>query len=516
VTTIDLECTGLMTFAGRPSGPRDEPAYDSSARRMTATVVRDLPVLRIEQPALRSFRHGRYTILREIGSGAMATVYAAYDRQLDRKIAIKVIRDRRTRGQREAQASAKIRHPNVVQIHETGTHNGQDFIAMELVEGVTLTAWQSQRRRNVYDTLAIYAQAGRGLAAAHRAGIVHRDFKPDNVIVDAHGHPRVTDFGLARLVDAPAERPRVVVAPLPAGECSTQRDTLVGTPAYMAPEQFVRADVDSRADQFSLCAALYEAVYGVRPIAGETVEELRLNAQAGCIQAPTEQRPAPAALHAVLLRGLALDPDDRWPSVDELVDRLDALTEQLAWPSVHELVDGLAAFQGHSAPPRPRVRPPLVIIAALCAAFGVPAGLRLGEAAKERWALLAVSVASSLVVSLMVLLARRAIQGDELRRRLLALTLVGGLGSVFTRALALASRYSLEQTLVFEMSELGLLCLAAAPLIAPVLGVGCGILWSAAIAVALGAPALPTTALAATLVAVPFLVAWSSSSTADA
>lgn len=335
-------------------------------------------------------------------------------------------------------------------------------------------------------------------------------FKPDNVIVDAHDHPRVTDFGLARLVGAPDERPRVVVAPLPAGECSTQRDTLVGTPAYMAPEQFVDSAVDARADQFSLCAALYEAVYGVRPIAGETVEELQINARAGRIQAPDEPRPVPAALRAVLLRGLARDPDDRWPTVDDLVDRLDALTEPFAWPSVEELVDGLATIEGRGARQRPPARPPLGVVFAACVAFGAPAVLRVGVGPVDRWLLVAAAVAYLLVVSLTVRRGRGPAPNEALRRRILAVMFVGGVGSVFTRALALAAHCSLEQTLLLELSGLGLLYLAAASLIAPALGFGCVLLWSGAIAVALGASALPTAALATVLVSFQLLVVWSS------
>jgi serine/threonine protein kinase len=146
--------------------------------QMLETMDRDSRAAPLARP-LAGSRFGRYTILEEIGHGAMATVYTAYDDLLDRKIAIKLIRDRDTRVRHEAQAIARVSHPNVLQIYETGTFEGHDFIAMELVDGVTLTTWQRIRSRNVYDLIAQSAEAGRGLAAAHRAGVVHRDFKPE-------------------------------------------------------------------------------------------------------------------------------------------------------------------------------------------------------------------------------------------------------------------------------------------------------------------------------------------------
>src|SRR5262245_58459439 len=201
----------------------------------------------------------------------MGVVLAAYDTQLDRKVALKFLHrpseaDPReeTRLLREAQAMARLTHPNVIAIYQVGTYRSTIYFAMELIEGRTLRAWQADAPRGWREIVAVHAQAGRGLAEAHRHGIVHRDFKPDNVLVEDAGRVLVTDFGVAALSGLP---------PLPAepkeGEERDVRLTdtgmVVGTPAYMAPEQHRREATDARADQFSFCVALYEALNGKRP-----------------------------------------------------------------------------------------------------------------------------------------------------------------------------------------------------------------------------------------------------------
>ncbi|MEM6994111.1 MAG: serine/threonine-protein kinase, partial [Myxococcota bacterium] len=225
---------------------------------------------------------GRYVVLQHIGAGGAGTVYAAYDPELNRKVALKVLNDERPRSRqrlmREAQAIAKVTHPNIVAVHDVGTHQGRVYIAMEFVDGFTLRRWLAVKTRPWQDVLDKLNAAGEGLAAAHDAGLVHRDFKPDNVLVDRAGRVVVLDFGLARRastagdsrqseedqqIDAMLRTPRHT----PLDINITGAGALMGTPAYMAPEQHLRQRVDARTDQFSFCVVFWEALYGERPFA---------------------------------------------------------------------------------------------------------------------------------------------------------------------------------------------------------------------------------------------------------
>ena len=255
---------------------------------------------------------GRYRLLRLVGRGGIGEVYAAHDPELDRKVAIKILRAAANpddigaaRLQREAQAVAKLSHPNVVAIYDVGTAAGRVFLTMELVEGETLAAWLDRERRTQEEILTMFQMAARGLAAAHRAGIVHRDFKPQNVMVAADGTPRVMDFGLAAV--AAANAPRL-----------TRVGSILGTPLYMAPEQLVGKPVDKRADQFSFCVALYEALYGERPFDGSDFAALRAAVLSGRPRPPGFGSGVPRTLRAALLRGLSLDRDRRFPTMEEL------------------------------------------------------------------------------------------------------------------------------------------------------------------------------------------------------
>ncbi|MBK9757472.1 MAG: serine/threonine protein kinase [Nannocystis sp.] len=277
---------------------------------------------------------GRFRVLRRLGAGGMGVVFAGFDLELDRKVAIKLLLvDRgegsigRTRMMREAQAMARLSHPNVIQIYETGTFRGQIFLAMEYVSGRTLDAWQSARRRPWREILAMYLQAGRGLAAAHAVGIIHRDFKPDNALVDRDGRLRVLDFGLAtrggELNDSAPTTTNPADLTISALDRSlTHVGAVMGTPAYMSPEQAIGAAVDARTDQFSLCVALWEAIYGQRPFAGESLPELSLNLSAGTIVPPPRGSSVPGWLHRALLRGLQVDPERRWPDLNALLTEL--------------------------------------------------------------------------------------------------------------------------------------------------------------------------------------------------
>jgi tetratricopeptide (TPR) repeat protein/predicted Ser/Thr protein kinase len=266
-------------------------------------------------------RLGRYRIERVLGVGGMGVVYLARDPELDRRVAIKLLRPDprvpaetlRARLTREAQATARLSHRNVVAVHEIGSHGDQVFVVMELVEGATLTRWLRERPRGWREIVRVFVAAGTGLEAAHRAGIVHRDFKPDNVLVSHDGRVCVTDFGLARIEAAPGES-----AARGDAVTTTSRGGVIGTPAYMAPEQLAGEPTDARSDVFSFCVALHEALYGVRPYTGDTLDALRTALAAGRLERP-RRLIGPRAHRAAILRGLAIDPAARPPSMAALL-----------------------------------------------------------------------------------------------------------------------------------------------------------------------------------------------------
>jgi len=262
---------------------------------------------------------GRFLVIERIGEGAMGVVYAAYDPELDRRVALKLLRadrsDARARARlvREAQAMARLSHPHVVTVYDVGTRGDDVWVAMELVEGGNLRAWLEADRPTA-DVLQMFRQAGAGLAAAHAAGLVHRDFKPENVLVDADGVPKVGDFGLAvGEGDAPGEVPEGALL-----EASlTRTGALLGTPAYMAPEQLAGEAADARADQFAFCVALWEAIAGERPFEGATIAALRADIASGPPAPRFDARTATA-----LRRGLSAKPGERFADMAALLDAL--------------------------------------------------------------------------------------------------------------------------------------------------------------------------------------------------
>jgi tetratricopeptide (TPR) repeat protein/predicted Ser/Thr protein kinase len=272
---------------------------------------------------------GRYTILEPLGAGAMGVVYTAYDAELDRAVAIKLLRPRAgdaetaSRLAREARAMAKISHPAVVSVFDAGVLDGRPFVAMELVKGETLAAWRARKERTPREIVALFAACGRGLAAAHAAGLVHRDFKPDNVLVTEDGHAKITDFGLARSLLAAPDEPAAAPVDRGARADLTRTGALVGTPAYMAPEQLRGEPADARADQWAFCVALYEALAGERPFDGGDLEGLRAAVEAGLSEEQASARSIPAPLRPALRRGLSRDPGARFPRMDDLVAILD-------------------------------------------------------------------------------------------------------------------------------------------------------------------------------------------------
>jgi len=335
---------------------------------------------------------GRYRIDRKIGEGGMGVVYAGFDPELERDVAVKLIRPGLFRGRvemasqrlrQEARVTAQLAHPNVVTIYDVGESDGSVYIAMELVDGPSLARWIRQDARTWRETITMFFGAGRGLAAAHEAGLIHRDFKPANVLVGDR-RARVVDFGLAHhgpvrsrpvpggadaLTTSPSESGRGAFEDIlttgsiettstnQAGDVSvtissigrrasevestlsgdamtvtvegdepvtvegsvTTTGHFVGTPAYMAPEQFLGADADARSDQFAYCVSLYEGLYGERPFDGATASEIAKNVVSGNIRPiPTRAR-VPGWLRNILLRGLEPNPADRHDSVKTLL-----------------------------------------------------------------------------------------------------------------------------------------------------------------------------------------------------
>ncbi|HEY0252237.1 MAG TPA: serine/threonine-protein kinase, partial [Kofleriaceae bacterium] len=288
----------------------------------------------------------RFTVTRKLGEGGMGQVWAARDGELDREVALKLLNVRfdderaKERLKREAQAMAKLRHPNVVTIYELGSDHGRVFCAMELVDGTTLRKWEKHGWR---ETVKAVISAGRGLAAAHRVGLVHRDIKPDNVLIANDGRVLVTDFGLAKAVsDAPLADGGPLVglhALITVDErCGrrgdplalTKPNTVVGTPAYMAPEQLAGRGATAASDQFSFCVMLFEALFDKRPFddEAENVEDI-LASQEHLVMPPRGD--VPARVMRAIERGLAFAPEHRWPSVEDLLAQLERSLVSRRW-----------------------------------------------------------------------------------------------------------------------------------------------------------------------------------------
>ncbi|HYV44338.1 MAG TPA: serine/threonine-protein kinase [Myxococcaceae bacterium] len=315
------------TIPARSTGPRDRPAK-RTLEKGTAL--------------------GRYVILERLGAGGMSEVYAAYDPQLDRRVALKLLRpdvvaamagdEGRARVLREAQALARLSHRNVVAVHDVGTEDGEIFIAMEYVEGVTARRWLHEQERSWKEILSVFDQAARGLAAAHDAGLVHRDVKPDNILVTPSGRVVVLDFGLARGAGGPdraapsdssppSKREALADAPVvPSGGLDTpltRVGDLMGTPRYMSPEQLTAAAIDGRSDQFSFCISLYEALYGERPFPGEHVPELLGQIERFKMPQRGPLSKVPAWVDDLLGKGLSVDPGKRFESMHALAREME-------------------------------------------------------------------------------------------------------------------------------------------------------------------------------------------------
>jgi hypothetical protein len=308
---------------------RLEPAPPSLVDEVTTPAWTPAPGARI----------GRYALTRVLGAGTAGIIYEGDDPELARKVAIKILRPvagrdsaaERERLLHEARSMARLSHPHVVAVHDVGTQDDCVYLVRECVDGVSLDVWLATTRswREVVD---VFVAAGRGLAAAHAAGLVHQDFKPENVLVGRDGSVRVTDFGLARALDAPGER--------------------AGTPAFMAPELNGSQRADARADQFSFCVALWWALFGQHP--------LRPGTQAGPISGAASGR-VPAAVATTLQRGLHADPSARHPHMNALLDALLASAGPRRLRVKMIAIGALALSAGAIALwPRPSVKPTFV------------------------------------------------------------------------------------------------------------------------------------------------------------
>ncbi len=281
----------------------------------------------------RGEKVGQFEILSRIGSGGMGVVFAAYDPRLGRKVALKLLRspkdsglsvsDAQRRFLREAQAMAQLSHPNVIAVYDVGRYKSEVYIAMELVEGETLTRWLRRWKRPWRDILDKFLAAGTALAEAHGSGLAHRDFKPDNVLVGSDERVRVMDFGLVRSLffDAPpsgadghvpAREPHASML----GHALTRTGALMGTPRYMAPEQLAGQETEARSDQFSFCVALYEALHDQHPFEGDTAAGLGPDSSA---RPPPPDTEVPSWLHKALVRGLSFKAKDRFPTMRDLL-----------------------------------------------------------------------------------------------------------------------------------------------------------------------------------------------------
>ena len=325
-------------------------SLDLSQQRIFANLSQKLFAVEAE-PA----RVGRFVIVDRLGAGGMGVVYRAFDPDLERQVALKVLRRMRasdtqaeTRLLREAQALARLSHPNVVPVYEVGIIDEQVFIVMEFVKGRTLTAWVDEERPSWRAVLDVYQQAGRGLMAAHEADMVHRDFKPDNVQIGDDGRVRVLDFGIvmrqssARPTRASSGAPPRQLSPREPGPDDvtspgttalkatreqttaplTQTGAIIGTPAFMSPEQFRGERADAKSDQFGFCASLYHSLYDQRAFAGKSFQELSANVREGRLEPPPRAAAVPGWLFAVIRRGLSAEPDERYPSMEALLRAL--------------------------------------------------------------------------------------------------------------------------------------------------------------------------------------------------
>ncbi len=321
---------------GGPSGPasgwRSRPGGEVDPLERARSFARVAANLGI---VTRAPRVGPYPIIRKLGVGGMGIVYAALDRDLGREIAVKVLRhpdepEQRDRLEREARTLARLSHPNVVTVHGVGTDRDRTYIAMALVDGANLSAWSRADERSLEQVLDVFAQAGRGLAAAHHAGVVHRDFKPANVLVDRAGRARVADFGIAREGSTGGATGASDAGEDPTDDEATREGGVFGTPAFMAPEQYRSGDVGPAADQYAFCLSLVDVLDGRLPFEVSGAHALGEAKYEGRLRTPDPTR-VPPRLWAVLQRGLSPAPSARYPDLPALLSAIEASTRPPRW-----------------------------------------------------------------------------------------------------------------------------------------------------------------------------------------
>jgi serine/threonine protein kinase/tetratricopeptide (TPR) repeat protein len=306
----------MLTDSGEHEG--EETVVDTSDRRLD------------EAPLAVGATIDRFIVLSVIGEGGIGRVYAAYDPELDRQIALKLLKQSRepstdteiARVRREAQALAKITHPNVVTVFDVGQHDGRLYLAMEYVSGQTLRAWVPAQRPSWRAIVEAFVAAAQGLLAVHEAGLVHRDVKPDNIMIGSDGRVRVMDFGLAREGHETLAITQRSGGELPSATTLTRTGAVAGTPAYMAPEQHLGQPFDARTDQFALCVSLWELLYGQRPFAGNNLASLAYHVTQGERRSAPSDSDVPGWVRRAVERGLAVDPASRYSSLAELIQAL--------------------------------------------------------------------------------------------------------------------------------------------------------------------------------------------------
>ncbi|MBK8255864.1 MAG: serine/threonine protein kinase [Polyangiaceae bacterium] len=398
--------------ATHPAYPRytDEEADEGAATEVFAT-HRDQP------------RIGRFALLRKLGEGGMGVVYLAYDETLDRRVAVKVLQKGAAGDAwlvREAQALAKLSNPHVVPIYDAGHHEGRVFLAMEFVPGRTLTSYIEDEGPAVQEVLRVYIEAGKGLIAAHKAGLVHRDFKPDNVLVGHDGRARVVDFGIAGLAEShqlsPVGHPTADPSrPASAGKNAlafslTKPGALVGTPGYVSPEQFLGERATPLSDQFAFSVALYEGVYHQVPFDARHYMELFRKVTTEPPRLPPPNHKAPEWLWPILQRGMAKNPAERFPNLAAMLEEIE-----------HHLKPA------HDGDPQATRREQILLFGVLILyAVGVTTyiGIRGEESAvKNPWDLVVLAFIFLFVCTLGVTLTWKALQRSAFGRRFTAVLL---------------------------------------------------------------------------------------------
>jgi len=428
-----------------------------------------------------SARIGRFAVLRTLGEGGMGVVYSAYDEELDRRVALKLLRPGRdnsprnqARMQREARAMAKLSHPNVVQVYEVGRFEEQVFLAMEFVQGRTLGAWLRAEPRHWQEILHVLVQAGRGLHAAHESGVIHGDFKPDNILIDAEDRVRVVDFGLSRRTEPASASQRAAAAAGEAGRSlqgpvlqqvpatlptlpSNNRDPddladdrrsnarIAGTPAYMAPEQHRHVPANQHTDQFSFCVTLFTALYGLHPFAGGSLLELIIKLTDGKVNPVPVGSNVPSAIHAAVVRGLLVDPDQRWPSLADLLGELDAVAARFRDPELDL-----------SVARRQRVLLAMIIAVSI---LGMSFVVILGSPAQDLLPSAETNTLAGAAINTLLLAVvfafRRSLLKNRINRQLTAWLVVSGLAMLADRTIALVLDLPVSATMALDLLLLG-------------------------------------------------------------